>query len=45
MPYEQNIAQTREIVRIAHEFGATVEGEIGHVGNADGSDGTVATPQ
>lgn len=33
--YEQNIAETREIVRIAHAFGASVEGEIGHVGNAD----------
>lgn len=26
---EQNIADTREIVRIAHSFGASVEGEIG----------------
>ena len=26
---------TREIVKIAHSFGASVEGEIGHVGNAD----------
>lgn len=34
-PYGQNIAETREIVKIAHAFGATVEGEIGHVGNAD----------
>lgn len=33
--YEQNVAQTREVVKIAHAFGATVEGEIGHVGNAD----------
>ena len=33
-PYEQNIAETREIVKIAHAFGATVEGEIGHVGEA-----------
>ena len=33
-PYEQNIAETREIVRIAHAFGASVEGEIGHVGDA-----------
>jgi len=36
--YETNIANTREIVKIAHEFGATVEGEIGHVGNADTAD-------
>ena len=33
-PYAQNIEETREIVRIAHCFGATVEGEIGHVGSA-----------
>jgi len=30
----QNMADTREIVRIAHAMGATVEGEIGHVGQA-----------
>ena len=33
-PYEQNIAETREMVKIAHAFGATIEGEIGHVGEA-----------
>lgn len=37
-PYEQNVAETREIVRIAHAMGATVEGEIGHVGNNDGAE-------
>lgn len=31
---EENLAQTREIVKIAHAFGVTVEGEIGHVGLA-----------
>ena len=31
---EKNIADTREVVRIAHAMGATVEGEIGHVGEA-----------
>ncbi len=30
---EDNIAATREVVRIAHAMGATVEAEIGHVGN------------
>ena len=29
-----NMAETREVVRIAHAMGATVEGEIGHVGEA-----------
>ncbi len=32
--YGQNIEETREIVKIAHAFGASVEGEIGHVGEA-----------
>jgi len=34
----QNIADTKEIVKIAHSFGATVEGEIGHVGEASNKD-------
>ena len=33
-----NIAATREIVKIAHAIGATVEGEIGHVGEAASGD-------
>lgn len=40
--YDTNIAETREIVKIAHSFGATVEGEIGHVGNADTEDNSDA---
>ena len=32
--YESNTAFTREVVRVSHAFGATVEGEIGHVGEA-----------
>ena len=36
--YEKNLAQTLEVVKIAHSFGASVEGEIGHVGNADVGD-------
>ncbi len=35
---DQNIAETAQIVKIAHSFGATVEGEIGHVGEAASSD-------
>lgn len=34
LDYRENIKQTRELVKIAHMFGATVEGEVGHVGNA-----------
>ena len=33
-----NIESTREIVKIAHAMGATVEGEIGHVGEAANGD-------
>lgn len=33
-----NAAATREIVKIAHAMGATVEGEIGHVGEAASGD-------
>ena len=28
----ENVATTREVTRIAHSFGASVEAEIGHVG-------------
>lgn len=35
---DKNIADTKQIVRIAHSFGATVEGEIGHVGEAANGD-------
>ena len=37
-PYEQNLAETKEIVKIAHAMGATVEGEIGHVEEAANED-------
>jgi fructose-bisphosphate aldolase class II len=41
LPYEENIRQTREIVKIAHALGVSVEAELGHVGGAEGggSDG------
>ena len=35
---EENLAATREMVKIAHSMGVTVEGEIGHVGLADAGD-------
>lgn len=38
---EENIKLTSEIVRIAHSMGATVEGEIGHVGEASTCDNAV----
>lgn len=36
--YQTNIELTRQVVKIAHCFGATVEGEIGHVGEAVNED-------
>ena len=38
----QNLAETAQIVKIAHSFGASVEGEIGHVGEAATNDGAVS---
>lgn len=32
MPYDENVAYTKEMVEIAHKRGISVEGEIGHVG-------------
>lgn len=32
---KENIRATAEMVNVAHVFGATIEGEIGHVGQAD----------
>lgn len=37
--YEENVKKVSEVVEMAHEKGATVEGELGHVGdNGDGTD-------
>lgn len=35
LPYEENVARTAEIVRIAHTMGVSVEGELGYVGRGD----------
>ena len=40
-PIDENLSATAEMVKIAHALGATVEGEIGHVGQADTSDNEV----
>ncbi len=37
-----NLKDTRDMVRLAHAMGATVEGEIGHVGQADAGDNEVS---
>ena len=35
--YESNAAKVAEMVRICHAMGATVEGELGHVGDNEGA--------
>ncbi len=35
--YEENVRKVKELTYIAHQFGATVEGELGHVGDNEGS--------
>lgn len=34
-PFEENVARTKEVVKIAHSLGITVEAEIGHVGQGN----------
>ena len=34
LPFDENLAKTREIVEYAHALGLTVEAELGHVGDA-----------
>ena len=36
-PYEVNVEKVREMADIAHSYGATIEGELGHVGDNEGS--------
>lgn len=32
LPFDENVRQTKEVVKMAHAVGVSVEGEIGHVG-------------
>lgn len=34
LPFEENVAQVKELTRIAHSVGVSVEAELGHVGEA-----------
>lgn len=43
LPYEENLARLAEMVKICHATGATVEGELGHVGDNAG-EGKLAKP-
>ena len=35
--YEENVRRVKEMADIAHSYGATIEGELGHVGDNEGS--------
>ncbi|MFR5868947.1 MAG: class II fructose-bisphosphate aldolase [Acutalibacteraceae bacterium] len=35
LPYEENVKEVSEIVKIAHAMGVSVEAELGHVGQGD----------
>ena len=35
LPYEENLAATKEVVRVAHACGVTVEGELGRIGGEE----------
>lgn len=37
-PYDENVERVAEMSRIAHACGATIEGELGHVGNNPSDD-------
>ena len=41
--YEKNVAKVAEMVKICHAMGATVEGELGHVGDNEGA-GKLSNP-
>ena len=43
LDYESNVRNVAEMVRICHAMGATVEGELGHVGDNEGA-GKLAKP-
>ncbi len=37
LPFQENIAKTKEIARMAHAAGVSIEAELGHVGGGGGS--------
>lgn len=51
LPYEENVRQTREVVRVAHALGACVEAELGGISGSSvdfeesGPEGSVTDPQ
>jgi fructose-bisphosphate aldolase class II len=44
LPYEENVKQTKEVVRVAHTLGVSVEGELGTIGGSSIEIGAVTAP-
>lgn len=45
LPLEENVAQTRAVVELAHDAGISAEGEIGFVGYSGGEDSAGTDPE
>ena len=45
LPFEENIAQTRKVVEIAHAVGVSVEAELGTIGTMEGNQITYTRPE
>lgn len=43
-PYDINVQKVAEMAKLAHSYGATIEGELGHVGNNPTSAGDETDP-
>ena len=43
-PYDVNVQKVAEMAKLAHSYGATIEGELGHVGNNPTSAEDVTDP-
>ena len=43
-PYEENVRKVREMTELAHSRGATIEAELGHVGNTPSANGGAVDP-
>ena len=44
LPYEENVRQTKEVVRVAHTLGVSVEAELGSIAGSAAETGGVAAP-
>jgi fructose-bisphosphate aldolase class II len=44
LPYEENVKQTRDVVRVAHALGVSVEAELGSIAGDAAETGGVAAP-